>query len=178
MGVIVLPELPGPEPPGAASASSQCPIMPVWCCTVVYDEDMGLRQAPICGPSGATSRFNRVHGGKCVKIIKWLAVGWGAKPPLPSWDTGQQNEVLLRRVRGLPVPGKAIDGADVVIYYGEYYYGLQVPLDDNDPLTGAAAPYQSSPSVTAIVLTQGDFNNIFTGPSQQPGAGNGILINY
>ncbi len=176
MGVIIVPNLPPPQSP--AASPSGCPVIPVWCNTVVYDEDMGLRQAPICGPKGATNRFNRIHGGKCRKIIKWLAFGWGSKPPLPSWNTQQQNEVLLRRVRGLPVPGKGPDGADVTIYYGEYHYGLQVPLADSDPLTGAAAPYQSTPAVTVFNMTPGDFQAMWVGPSQAPAAGNGIVVNY
>ncbi len=176
MPVAIIPDLPPPDNPAAAPSS--CPILPVWCMTVAYGGDIGLRQAPICGPFQTTSRFNRVHGGKGTKFIKWLAIGWGAAPPCPSMNTQQQNEVLTHWTVGLPIPGKSIDGTDVVMFYGEYHYGLQVMPGPNDVLTGGSAPYQSNQSVTVYQLSLAAFNQIFTGPSQAPAAGSGIVITY
>ena len=166
MSVTVLPDLPAPTNPLTAPAGRQ--IIPVWAITVVYDEDSGIRQAPLCGVIGTQNRFVRVHGGKCTKIIKWAAIGWGGKPPLPSSDTQSANEVLIRRIRSMPVPGKAADGADIVIYAGEYHYGLQTPISDTDTLTGACAPYQSNPNLNVYQLTPSDFSTLFTGPSIPP----------
>jgi hypothetical protein len=166
MPVIVLPDLPAPTNPLVGPAS--CPILAAWCISVSYHKDRGLRQAALCGPAQSESRFIQIHGGKATKVIRWAAIGWGTKPPLPSPNTQNPNEVIMFDDYILPCPGKAADGADVVIYMGEYRYGLQIPPGDNDILTGAAAPYQSNPNVNVYNLTPQDFNTIFTGPSIAP----------
>jgi hypothetical protein len=150
----------------------------VWALTVVYGCDMGVRQVPVCGKSQTQSDFNRVHGGRAGKSILWVAQQWGTQvPPLPAPDTQSSNEILLSWAIGMPVPGKTPDGYDIVMVSGEYHFGLRMwPNLATDILTGACAPYQSTPSVTVYQLSQDDFHNRFVGPSVKPqGFSGGVL---
>ncbi|HVS36540.1 MAG TPA: hypothetical protein VMS17_13330 [Gemmataceae bacterium] len=154
--------------------ATQVPLV-LWACTAFYQRDHGRRQQPTCGPFGTPSRINRVHGGKAKKIIRWLAVGWGGYPPLPSWDTQCANEVLEYDEIGQPATGLWLDGTPVVAVAGEYRYMLQVCPALSDTLTFCAAPYQSNPSVSVFQLTPAQFSSLFVAPSTPPAGAGGLI---
>jgi hypothetical protein len=173
MSIQVVSGLP-PAPPSPARVG-RVPLA-LWVCAVSYVIDPGLRQIPVAGPPGTPCQIVRKHGGKGRKTIQWFAVGWGAKPPLPSSNTQQPNEVLADWEVGKPAEGKWLDGQDVVGVFGRYEYFLQQAPTPNDTLSFCTAPWASSPSVSVYSLSPADFSSLFVGPSVAPGGLN--LIGY
>lgn len=173
MPVVVVPDLPPPQAPWTMVGPS---ALICWALAVEYQRDYGLRMPPVCGPRQTPCDVNRIHGGRGFKRILWAAQIWGRQvPPLPDSDTGSTNEVLLADSIGMPVPGKAPDGSDIVSVTGEYSYGLRVWPSKSDILTGALAPYSNPQSVTVYQLTPSNFKALFVGPSAAPAANQGVV---
>jgi hypothetical protein len=97
--------------------------------TAEYDEDLGLMGCPVAGPPGTNCQVVRLHGGITFKTISWAADRWGDKPVLPHWDTGNPNEVLIRRVMRPYDPLTRPDGSHLYRFTGVYRYVLQSALN-------------------------------------------------
>lgn len=104
-----------------------------------YGEDLGLIGQPVAAGRRAPCEIIRLHGGICTKNVLWVAYGIAGVPPLPHWETGD-NEVLISRSRSGLVPGHMPDGTKIHARVGEYVYVLKVPPDENDPLPVPASP--------------------------------------
>ncbi len=167
MPVSVVPNLPYFSDVAPASVA----VLAVWGCACSYVMDEGTRAVPVAGPRGTPCKIVRRHGGMARKVIRWLAVGWGGKPPLPSTDTQCANEILHTWDIGKPAEGKSVDGQDLIGVFGRYTYWLLVAPTPQDTLSFTTAPWASSPSVSVYSLSPSDFTKYFVGPSQAPAGG-------
>jgi hypothetical protein len=168
--VPALPDVPNP------AAVAQAPYTE-YAITPQLVWNYGLVAQPVAGPPGTPCKVVRLHAPFCTKVVTWVARRVGAKPVCPSPDTGSADEVLIGKSISPPAPGTLVDGSQVWTVQGTYWYALQVPPSETDPLMAGATPADGG-GPTANVLYPSDFSRNLIAPV--PGVSGSVppAVNY
>lgn len=162
---------------GTDAVQPQTGILYSWGANVAYDHVSGLVASPVAAsPQNAPPvAFWRSHAPYDVKTVTWVAQMIGALPPMPSSDTGTPNEVLMWKRIVLLAPDITPDGQSIYGLMGTYFYCLQVPLNDSDPIL---VPNHPLISQQTIAVTPSTFSDQLIGPVQAPSGFQGGAINF
>lgn len=98
--------------------------------------DSGLGFAALAAGPRAKTAFWRVCAESSYKVVSFSAARMEAAPPVPHIDTGDPNDVLVRK--SVSVPQADVVNGDFRGYMitGTYVYRMQVPADaESDPIT-------------------------------------------
>lgn len=115
-----------------------------------YDTHTGIIGLPVADGSGEQDIIS-VHDGKTTKIVKWSCERIGAKPILPHWDTGNDNEVCVRRPIQVCSTMLTIDSREVWRAEGCYVYELRKRVDEPDKFYCGAPPFSKAPSAIQVI---------------------------
>ena len=140
---------PFPEPDFAASAASpdgRGARYDVFGCTVDYEYESGLVQAPVAqAPSTGTPKPAAVFGRRAApagtKTVTYFGRRTGAWPRLPG-PSADPNLVLLS-ARTIPEVPILDDSGNLYVYacHVVYVYGLVQPVTSQDGFAVGAAPF-------------------------------------
>lgn len=146
-------------------------------CQVSYEEITGLYGSPVAGPIGTPADVVRLHAPMMLKHLDFTARRIGAKPLMPSTNTGNANDCLLRKVVSACFPGGMVSGEQVWTVTGRYTFLMRLPAASTDVLPIGSAPNDlTSPSQN--VLTPSDFSDTLHGPAQPPNGAPATPINF
>lgn len=157
-----------PQPPGTALISAGM--------TVGYASNRGLGAAPSSGPPGSPVQFWRLTGGITWKVVSAAFQSVGGPPTLPSPLTND-NEVLMFSTKTIPANEVMADGTPIYVRTIQYFYVLQVPPADTDPLYGGVIQLDTT-ALTANVINPGTYIQNLLGPIPSPAGFSGQAITF
>lgn len=134
---------------------------------VSYEWDYGLRGVPMAGPPGSPIQIVADHAPVCHKVVSWIAQAMDSQDPQPpDWNTGDSNEVLIRKVIASCPLAELMDGQTANTIGGVYIYLLKVPPSDTDNLGIGYPPWDST--LLNVVIPSNFFKNLLQAAQANP----------
>jgi hypothetical protein len=138
-----------------------------------YETNQGLRQLALASDEGGPESCAIVAVSAPVsrKRVQWTVERIGMAPICPHWDTGNDNEVLLRK-RITPCSTWIMPDGKTQVWRveGIYEYALLAAVDDADSLYAGAIPVAILESSTQIINGQNFSTAILASTSSASGA--------
>lgn len=113
-----------------------------------YETDQGMRVIPVSDSDPSVDvphAVVRVHRPITTKIVEGSAQRLNEKPDIPSADTKNKNEILMKRTVGFADPLQLPNGK-IWRASWRYVYRLQKPLTEEDIYPTGTSPYAKAES--------------------------------
>jgi hypothetical protein len=148
--------LPGSLPVPPTLQNLQATPLYAWGQTIEYVGDQGLRSSPVAAPfQSALEQFWRTHAGSCWKIISCAGQAIGSNPPVPSFNTQDNNDVLMFWRMVYFTPQNLVDGQQLRGLFISWVFKLQkMPVPGVDVFDFGASPFDVTPAASNILNPQ------------------------
>jgi hypothetical protein len=128
-----------------------------------FSWDYGELAVPVAGPDGTPCEIVKLHAKMCFKRVPFHLQRVGNKPDIPSANTSNPNEILIRKGIAPNAPGiMAPQQEQVWTVDGVYEYVMRVPLAESDPIPCGSLTFDPT-SPNANVFIAGDFSTSYFG---------------
>ncbi len=117
-----------------------------------YETHTGLLPMPVAKSGRKYTRPVRAHAEYTLKVVTWTVSRVTEWPVCPHWDTGNENEVLIRRTITPKTP-ELLRNEKAYRYEvsGEYVYMLMLPLGDDESYPAGTTPIVVTDSRTQVM---------------------------
>lgn len=106
-----------------------------------YTNNTGIIALPYAAPDGTGQAVVKTAAASMFKVVRWTVRRHGRQPVLPHWDTGNGNDVLIRKSVWTNNPLPDNDMKNIWTVSGEYVYAMRYGQSLNIGLVCGWIPY-------------------------------------